>query len=114
MLLLTTPPAATSPGDVTTASQSIDFTIPAEWVNELLQFGFYSDVATSTGQSTWTSSALYDNVVLAPQSVVEPPPTTGGYEGDFEGIPIPLWALVIMAGFLAYFGASKLRSNKRA
>lgn len=103
------PPVATSPADVTSAPQSIDFTIPAEWVGELLQFGFYSDVTTSAGQSPWTSGAYYDNVILARQLL-----PVGPYAGDWEGIPIPLWALVLMAGILAYFGGSKLRADKKA
>lgn len=107
---ITTPPAATSPDDVTSASQSIDFNIPPEWVGELLQFGFYNDVTTSLGQSSWTSSALYDNVELAPSAVVPPPQ----YVGDPDSIPIPYWALVLMAGLLAFLGGSKLRSRKKA
>jgi len=106
--IITTPPAATSPADVTSASQMIEFNIPPEWVGELLQFGFYNDVTTSLGQSSWTSSALYDNVVLAP-GVVPP-----GYVGDPESLPIPLWAYLAMGGLLAYLGASKLRPGRKS
>ena len=60
----TTPPVATSPEDVTTAFQSMEFTIPEEWVGELLQFGFYSDLSEGLGQSWATSAALYDNVEM--------------------------------------------------
>jgi hypothetical protein len=112
--MLTTPPVATSPGDVSTASQSMEFTIPAEWVGELLQFGFYNDVTTSAGQSPWTSSALYDNVTLESVAVVEPPPVGPGVPGDFEGIPIPQWALLLMAGLLGWLGAKKLRARKES
>ena len=63
--LLTEPPAATSPGDVTTASQSIKFNVPADFEGELLQFGFYNDVSKPLGQSWATSGAYYDNVTLA-------------------------------------------------
>jgi hypothetical protein len=107
--VITTPPPATSPGDVTSASQSINFSVPPEWVDELLQFGFYSDVTTSIGQSPWTSSALYDNVELAPAVIVEPPKFTG----DTEGIPIPLWAMILMSGLLLYVGGSRLRSQRK-
>jgi len=109
--LVTTPPLATSPADVTSLTQSIEFTIPAEWVGELLQFGFNSDVDTGSGQSSWTSSALYDNVLLAPTATT-PPPTGPG--GDFEGIPIPGWALLLMAVLLAYLGGTKLRARKES
>jgi len=66
---ITTPPPATSPEDVTTASQYIEFTVPAEMVGELLQFGFYNDLSEGLGQSPWTSAALYDNVMLAPMPI---------------------------------------------
>ncbi len=58
----TTPPAASSVDDVTTLKQAVEFTITEEMVGKLLQFGFYSDVSPNLGQSSWTSSALYDNV----------------------------------------------------
>jgi hypothetical protein len=112
--MLTTPPVATSPADVSTASESMEFTIPAEWVGELLQFGFYNDVTTSAGQSSWTSSALYDNVVLESVAVVEPPPVGPGVPGEFVGIPIPQWALLLMAGLLGWLGAKKLRARKES
>ena len=54
----TTPPAATSPTDVRTLSQFIEFNLLEEWVGELLQFGFYNDVTEDLGQSPWTSAAL--------------------------------------------------------
>ena len=111
--IVTTPPAATSPGDVKSVSESIEFTIPAEWVGELLQFGFYNDVNTGAGQSSWTSSALYDNVELAAAPIIIPPPTGPGVPGEFVGIPIPGWALLLMAGLLAYLGGTNLRARKK-
>ena len=60
----TTPPAASTPENVTTTSQSIEFEIPEEWLGELLQFGFYADHTENLGQSWATSAALYDNVKL--------------------------------------------------
>lgn len=62
--LETTPPVATTPENVTTASMAIDFTIPEEWVGELLQFGFYADLTENLGQGWGTSAALYDNVEM--------------------------------------------------
>lgn len=62
--LITNPPAATTPEDVTTESLEIVFTIPEEYVGELLQFGFYNDHATNAGQSWETTAALYDNIVV--------------------------------------------------
>lgn len=106
--ILTNPPPATSPDDVTSVREMIEFTIPAEWVGELLQFGFYNDVAQSLGQSSWTSSALYDNVELASAPVG--PPVGPLY----EGVPIPLWAFLGMGGLIAFFGATRLRSDRRA
>jgi hypothetical protein len=106
--VITTPPPATSPDDVTTATQWIDFNIPAEYVGELLQFGFYNDVTESLGQSWATAGAYYDNVELA-QAPVGPP-----IGPRYEGVPIPLWAFLGMAGLIAFFGASRLRSGKKA
>ena len=62
--VITTPPVATTPENVTTAAQDIEFTIPAEYIGELLQFGFYNDSSTNLGQGWATASALYDNVLL--------------------------------------------------
>ncbi|MBT8047469.1 MAG: hypothetical protein HKN57_03335 [Xanthomonadales bacterium] len=63
--VLTAPPPATSPSNVSTRFQYIEFDVPPEWVGELLQFGFYNDLAENLGQSWATSAALYDNVKLA-------------------------------------------------
>lgn len=62
----TTPPVTTTPENASTAFQAIEFTIPAEMANELLQFGFYNDVVQSQGQGWGTSAAMYDNVKLSP------------------------------------------------
>jgi hypothetical protein len=103
--IITTPP--TPPA---LATQSIDFNVPAEYVGELLQFGFYNDVTEDLGQSWANAAATYDNVLVAP-TVVEPPPPY--IPGDLQGVPIPFWALFGIGGLLAYFGASKLRSRKK-
>jgi len=107
--VISTPPAATSPDDVTTASQTIKFTIPPEWVGELLQFGFYNDVTPDLGQSWQTSGAYYDNVELAPAAPVGPPITP-----IYDGLPVPLWAYLAIGGLIAFFGASKLRARDKA
>jgi hypothetical protein len=60
----TTPPVATTPENVTTVFQAIDFVITEDMVGELLQFGFYTDLSENLGQGWGTSAALYDNVQL--------------------------------------------------
>jgi hypothetical protein len=98
----------TAPGGAVLAPQSIEFNIPAEYVGELLQFGFYNDVTENLGQSWTTSAITYDNVELAPAVVVPPKPD----RPDFEGIPIPFWASLAIAGLLALFGGITLRSRR--
>ncbi len=65
----THPPVATTPENVTTVSQAIDFTIPEEMLGELLQFGFYTDLSENLGQGWGTSAALYDNVQVGPMEI---------------------------------------------
>lgn len=96
------------PGGAVLAPQSIEFTIPAEYVGELLQFGFYNDVAENLGQSWTTSAATYDNIEVARAVVVPPEPD----EPDVDAIPIPFWASVLIAGLLAYFGGTTLRRRR--
>jgi hypothetical protein len=79
----TTPPFATTPENVTTAYQEIQFTIPAEFVGELLQFGFYTDLSENLGQDWGTSAALYDNVMLA--SVDIGPAHSGSFSNEDQG-----------------------------
>ena len=69
----------------------------------ILQWGF-SNVASNYE----ASGRLYDNVSFGLTPVVPP------NGPDTEGIPIPLWALLGMAGLLAFFGGSKLRSRNKA
>jgi hypothetical protein len=80
----THPPVATTPENVTTVSQAIDFTIPAEMVGELLQFGFYNDLSENLGQGWGTSAALYDNVVVGPM-VIGPAHSGSWYNADQSG-----------------------------
>ena len=80
----THPPVATTPENVTTVSQAIDFTIPAEMVGELLQFGFYTDLSENLGQGWGTSAALYDNVEVGPM-VIGPAHSGSWYNADQSG-----------------------------
>jgi hypothetical protein len=71
----------------------------------ILQWGF------TTVASKWQDSGRwYDNVYFGPEANAPVPPDDGD---DFEGIPIPGWALFIMAGMLAYLGATQLRSRRK-
>jgi hypothetical protein len=88
---------------VTAGSKSITVTLDETADGKILQWGF------STVASNYLATGrLYDNVEfsLAPVG----PPITPRY----EGVPIPLWAFLGMTGLLAFFGASKLRSGKKA
>jgi hypothetical protein len=100
--VLTTPPEATGPEDVTTTRQFIDFEIPEELVGEWLQFGFYSDVVENQGQSVWNSAALYDNVVLE-HMPIGPAHSGSWYNDDQSG-----------HGFSIEFGLHPLTGNPRA
>ena len=72
----------------------------------ILQWGF-ANIASNYE----ASCRLYDNVEFSPDVVVVPPPSQP-YE--FDGVPIPAWALFGIAGLLAYFGGSQLRSRRKA
>lgn len=104
------PPVATNPGDVTTARQSIEFTLPAEMEGELLQFGFHSDLSPNLQQSWATSGAYYDNVDLSPAVVVPP----SGTFSENVGVPVPFWAYLLMGGLLALLGGTALRSGRKS
>ena len=58
----TNPPVSSTPENANMASQAVDFTITEDMVGELLQFGFYTDLAENLGQGWGTSAALYDNI----------------------------------------------------
>lgn len=106
--VVSAPPAATSPADVATAAQSIQFSIPADMVGELIQFGFYNDITPGLGQSWTTSGAYYDNVALAPTVILPPGPAP-----EFEGVPIPLWAFFLMGGLIMMVGGFQLQSRRK-
>lgn len=89
----------------TAGSKAIDVTLTAEHAGMILQWGFTNIASNNLPSSRW-----YDNVSFAPEAV-EPPPT-GTRPGEYEGVPIPLWAMFIMAGLLAYVGSAKLRRQR--
>lgn len=90
---------------VTAGSKSITVDLDATADGMILQWGF-----STTASNYEPSGRLYDNVSFAP-AATEPPigPTPPGEE---SAIPIPNWALLLMAGMLAYLGAKKLRPRK--
>lgn len=84
---------------VTAGSKSITVALDATADGKILQWGF------STTASNYADSArIYDNVSFASAQPVTP--------RDPDAIPIPHWALLLMAGLLAYLGATKLRARK--
>lgn len=86
---------------ITAGSKVLNVTLDASAEGKILQWGF------STIASNYVaSSRVYDNVSFAPAN-------TGPYQGH-EGVPIPLWALLAMAGLLALVGGSRLRNARRA
>jgi hypothetical protein len=90
----------------TAGSKSIDVTLTADQNGMILQWGFTNIASYNLPSSRW-----YDNVSFAPQAV-EPPPV-GPDPTDIEGIPIPKWALLLIAAMLAYLGATRLRSHRQ-
>ena len=70
----------------------------------ILQWGF-----RTRAQDWQDSGRWYDNVSFAPLSVR--PPYLPLYENP---IPIPFWAMMLMAGMLAYVGATRIRNRRKA
>lgn len=66
------------------ARRTIEFTLPEEYVGELLQFGFFNDLTPNLGQSWQTSAALYDNVVLEIMNI-GPAHSGSWYDPDQSG-----------------------------
>lgn len=88
---------------VSAGSKSITVTLDETANGKILQWGF-----STVASDYLPSGRLYDNVEFGPAQVG--PPIAPRY----EGVPIPLWAFLGMAGLIAYFGASRLRSGKKA
>jgi len=105
------PPA----NDATTAARSIDFDVPAEFVGELLQFGFYNNIVPALGQGWGTSGAYYDNVSLTmstPPPVQPPPVDPPPSDGNVSSIPtLDGWGQLAM--LLALAGLGLVALNRR-
>jgi hypothetical protein len=87
----------------TGGAKSLSLTLTSDDAGKLVQWGF-----ANIASNFLPSGRFYDNVSFGAGPIVPPNgPNT-------EGIPIPLWALLGMAGLLAFFGGSKLRSRKNA
>jgi len=88
---------------ITAGNKFINVTLDETADGKILQWG-YSTVASNY----LPSGRLYDNVEFGPAPVGPP------IGPRYEGVPIPLWAFLGMAGLIAAFGASRLRSGKKA
>ena len=69
-----------------------------------MQWGF-----ANVASNYLPSGRFYDNVEFSPAPVGPPP-----VGPDTEGVPIPLWAFLGMAGLIGLVGVSKLRSRRKA
>ena len=90
---------------VMAGSKSITVDLDATAEGKILQWGF-----STTASNYEPSGRLYDNVSFALEATQ--PPIGPTPPGDESPIPIPLWALLLMAGMLAYIGGKKLRTSK--
>jgi hypothetical protein len=88
----------------TAGSKSIEVALDASADGKILQWGF-----ASIASNYEASGRLYDNVTFA--LTPEEPPVGPG--DGFEGVPIPMWALLLMAAMLAWVGATRLRSHRQ-
>lgn len=88
---------------ISAGNKSIIVNLDATADGKILQWGF-----STVASNYLPSGRFYDNVAFTPTG--EPPI----FSGDTRGVPIPFWAFLSMVGLLAYMGASKLRSGKRA
>lgn len=85
---------------ITAGTKTLDVILDASADGKILQWGF-STVASNYAPS----GRVYDNASFAPSNI-------GAYQGE-EGVPIPLWALLAMAGVLAFVGGSRLRNRRK-
>lgn len=88
---------------VSAGHKSISVDLDATADGKILQWGF-----STVASNYLPSGRFYDNVAFTPTG--EPPV----FSGDTRGVPIPLWAFLVMVGLLAFMGASKLRAAKKA
>ena len=84
---------------VTAGVKTIGVKLGPSEEGKVLQWGF-----ANLASNYQASGRHYDNVTFAIS-------TAGGYE--YEGIPIPFWAMVLMSGLLLYVGGSRLRSQRK-
>lgn len=93
---------------VSAGEKSIMVDLDATADGKILQWGF-----TANASNYEASGRLYDNVSFAPEA--EDPPVEPPVEppvGNVEGIPIPFWALLLMAGLFTWFGGRQLRARR--
>jgi hypothetical protein len=76
---------------ITAGTKSLDVMLDASADGKILQWGF-----STTASNYEASGRLYDNASFALKN-------TGSYQG-LDGVAIPFWAFLAMAGFLAPVG----------
>lgn len=86
-------------------AKSISVVLDAAADGLLIQWGFSTRASNYEATGRW-----YDDVSFALEGTYLPP--TGPSPVKYDGIPIPRWALLIMAGLLMYFGRTKLLARK--
>lgn len=87
-----------------TGAKSLTVPLAESAAGLLLQWGFSTRASNYEATGRW-----YDDVSFALEGTYEPPT---GPSPITNGIPIPRWALLIMAGLLVYFGRTKLQLRK--
>ena len=90
---------------VTGGEKSLPIDLTTDNAGLLVQWGF-----ANVASNYLPSGRFYDNVSFAPTIVLPPPPVQPGP----EGVPIPLWAFLAIAGLIAVFGGSRLRAQRKA
>ena len=88
---------------VTAGSKFITVALDETADGKILQWGF-----STVASNYLPSGRLYDNVSFAPAPVAPP------NGPDTEGVPIPLWAFLAMAGLIGLIGGSRLLSRTKA
>lgn len=88
---------------VSAGSKSISKTLLAADAGLILQWGF-----TTKASLFLPSGRVYDNALFAPTGSAVP----GARPFDPNTVPIPAWAVLFMAGLIAYAGGKKLRARK--
>jgi len=86
---------------VSGGSKKITVTLDNTADGKVLQWGF-----STVASNYLPSGRFYDNVTFA---ISTAPPTMT----RVEGVPIPAWALLLMAGLLTYLGLTRLRASRQ-